>query len=357
VETQSTASNPASEWWAKTTESLKNVSAFFHDRRALLNSSGHTAIEDARPLRNSPLQFAMLSIMIPVLLTGLVVKLIAIRDLPPTGIERVIASDRKVETTSDELMAALRPPVLASYRYYTPGSMSNEELDIESKRQRNRIAQLRQIKAPTSRDLQQIAEVNERLFELAVELVRTADAPLLISTPKIEHSFQQDRLWFSAVVKVSALEEWAFPLIVGLSLIMSAYTFRFLLSRKPFQLAGGAHSAYLYVVGATLFFPHLAAATTSSVFDFADRYQWTWYPGLEVAIFGLIWIWSLIRLRTVARILVNILHVGPGNASKLETKIGNRMIISQTLSLAAISGLIAVVGAPIFYLILKFEGA
>src|SRR5579862_3296261 len=47
VETQSTASNPASEWWAKATETLKNLSAFFHDRRALLNSSGRAAIEDS----------------------------------------------------------------------------------------------------------------------------------------------------------------------------------------------------------------------------------------------------------------------------------------------------------------------
>jgi hypothetical protein len=96
----------------------ENLSAFFHDRRALLNSSGRAAIEDRGPLRNGSLQFAMLSIMIPVLLTGLVVKLIAVRDFPPTGVERVIASDRKVETTSDELMAALTPPVLDSYRYY-----------------------------------------------------------------------------------------------------------------------------------------------------------------------------------------------------------------------------------------------
>ena len=357
METQSTASNPASEWWAKATETLKNLSAFFHDRRALLNSSGRAAIEDSEPLRNSPLGFAMLSIMIPVLLTGLVVKLVATRGLPPTGVERVIASDQKVETTSDELMAALRPAIVVSYRYYTPGSMSGEELDIESQKQRSRMAQLRQIKALTPRHREEIAEVNERLVELAAELDKAAVAPLLISTPKIQRSFQQDRLWLSAVVKVTALEEWAFPLIAGLSLILSAYTFRFLLSRKSFQLADRGHSTYLYVVGATLFFPNLAAATTSSIFDFADRYQWTWYPGLEVAIFGLIWIWSLLRLKTAARMLANILHTGSGDVSKLQTKTANRLIISQMLSLVTISFLIAVVGVPVLYLILKLQGA
>lgn len=184
METHSTALNPASEWWTKVTESLKNLSAFVHDRRALLNSSGRAAIEDRDSLRNSPLQFALLSIMIPVLLTGLVVKLIAVRDLPPTGIERVIASDRKVETTSDELMAALRPPVLAAYHYYTPGPMSSEELRIESEKQRNRLAQLRRLKDPTAQDLQQIAAVKEELIELTVELVKAADAPPLDQHPE-----------------------------------------------------------------------------------------------------------------------------------------------------------------------------
>jgi hypothetical protein len=41
METQGKASNPGFQWWAKVTESLKNLSAFAHDRRALLNSSGH----------------------------------------------------------------------------------------------------------------------------------------------------------------------------------------------------------------------------------------------------------------------------------------------------------------------------
>ena len=68
---------------------------------------------------------------------------------------------------------------------------------------------------------------------------------LFFLTPEIEQAFKQDRLWVSAIVKVYALEEWALPVIAGLSLIISAYTFRFLLGRKTFQLAGRAHSAYL----------------------------------------------------------------------------------------------------------------
>jgi hypothetical protein len=85
----------------------------------------------SRTVKKQPSLVRDVSIMIPVLLTGLVVKLIAIRDLPPTGIQRIITSDKKVEITSNDLMVALRPPVLASYHYYTPGSMSSEELRIE----------------------------------------------------------------------------------------------------------------------------------------------------------------------------------------------------------------------------------
>ena len=47
--------------------------------------------------------------------------------------------------------------------------------------------------------------------------------------------------------------------------------------------------------------------------------------------------------------LVNVLQIGPGNDSKLETKIANRLIVSQMVSFATILFLIAIVGIPVLY--------
>ena len=55
--------------------------------------------------------------------------------------------------------------------------------------------------------------------------------------------------------------------------------------------------------------------------------------------------------------LVNVLQIGPGNDSKLETKIANRLIVSQMVSFATILFLIAIVGIPVLYVILKLQGA
>jgi hypothetical protein len=118
METENRVLSPVSEWWAKAAETLKSLSGFTHDRKLLLQSSGHAAVEHDGQLRNTSFQFAMLSIMVPVLITGLVIKLVAIRELPPTSVERVISSDSKVETTSNELLTALTPPILTSHKYY-----------------------------------------------------------------------------------------------------------------------------------------------------------------------------------------------------------------------------------------------
>jgi hypothetical protein len=201
-------------------------------------------------------------------------------------------------------------------------------------------------------------EVKERL-ELTADSRTSANGRRFIVDYKAtdKRIVPPGSLWWSALLKLSALEEWAFPLITGLSTMLRAYTFCFLLRTKTFPQASRAHVAYLYIVGAALFFPHLAAAATGSLFDFADRYQWIWYPGLEVGIFGLIWIWSLLRLRLSAKMLVGIVHEGSSHARKLETQIANRLIISQAVSFVAISCLLAALGFPILHMVLKVQGA
>jgi hypothetical protein len=269
----------------------------------------------------------------------------------------MIHSDANVENTSDAVLNAIHNPPATPAHYYSLGSMSVEQLQAESQRQRLRITELLKKQTRTAEETQEIKEIQGRLLELTFEIVRRTDSSLLTAIPEIKESFQQDRLWLQALVKLSAFREWALPAIIGLSLIVSAYTFRFLLRKKTFPHAERAHVAYLYVVGAALFFPQMAATTTRSMLDFVQRYDWTWYPELDICLACLLCIWGPLRLKVSARMLVNVLQDGSADLKRLEAKVANRLVISQVLSFLAIECLLVIVGVPILYVILKFQSS
>lgn len=88
-----------------------------------------------------------------------------------------------------------------------------------------------------------------------------------------ENEFHQERIFLQAIAKFSAFAKSCLFIITGASLVLSAYLFRLLLQKKVFPRAMEADKAYLYIIGAVLFFPHLAAAAADATFDFATRYD------------------------------------------------------------------------------------
>jgi hypothetical protein len=123
--------SPAREYWTKAIDTVTDTWNYFHDRSKILATSGTiTSVQDA--LKNSPFKFAILSIIVPTLfVNGGLGAWKIFRDLPPTQVDRQIASDKEIEQLSHR--AASPPdnlPVTARENTQTD-NRSNEELQRE----------------------------------------------------------------------------------------------------------------------------------------------------------------------------------------------------------------------------------
>ena len=123
--------SPAREYWTKAIDTVTDTWNYFHDRSKILATSGTiTSVQDA--LKNSPFKFSILSIIVPTLfVNGGLGAWKIFRDLPPTQVDRQIASDKEIEQLSHH--AASPPdnlPVTARENTQTD-NRSNEELQRE----------------------------------------------------------------------------------------------------------------------------------------------------------------------------------------------------------------------------------
>src|ERR1700678_2598847 len=200
---------------------------------------------------------------------------------------------------------------------------------------------------------QQLGETEQSLLGLAGEQRRRSEAVAVDVAKWGKDNFFQERVSLQAIAKFSALTESCLFIITGASLVLSAYIFRFLLSKKLFPRAKEADRAYLYVIGALLFFPPMAAAAANATFDFASRYDWNRYFTLYAYIIALISIWALLALRSAAKMLATVWGDPARQDTRLVIKTANRLLIAQLFSFALIELALLVLGLPIFYLILK----
>jgi len=356
--TRSTMTEPTSpgrEFWEKATGAIRDSFSFFRDRRILLHSSGAVIWDQPSRFKNKPFQFASSSILVPTLLIGLLVGLLKINDPPPTQLDRAIANDKKAEDVFTDALLAMHKTPPVSGRYYPLAAMSDLELRTESQRLRDLMAVLKSKQPLPPQEQVELSDTKQRLLELTGELLSRSQAVALDVAKWGKDNFFQERVFLQAIAKFSALTESCLFIITGASLVLSAYIFRFLLSKKLFPRAKEADRAYLYVIGALLFFPHMAAAAANATFDFASRYDWNLYFTLYDYIIALISIWALLALRSAAKMLAGVLGDPARQDTRLVMKTANRLLIAQLFSFALIELALLVLGIPIFYLILKAQ--
>jgi hypothetical protein len=349
------STSPGRELWEKATGAINDFFSFLRDRRILLHSCGAVIWDQPSRLKNKSFQFASSSIVVPTLLVGLLVGVLKINDPPPTQLDRAIANDKKAEDVFANVLSAMHKTPPASGKYYPVAAMSDLELQTESQRLRDLLTMLRSKQTLSLREQERFGETKQRLLELTGELLRRSEAVAVDAAKWGKDNFFQERVFLQAIAKFSALTESCLFIITGASLVMSAYMFRFLLSKKLFPRAREADTAYLYIIGALLFFPHMAAAAANAMFDFASRYDWKLYFDLYDYIIALIAIWGLLALRSAAKMLASVLGDPVRKDTRLVIKIANRLLIAQAFSFGLIEVALLLFGLPIFYLILKAQ--
>lgn len=348
--------SPAGEYWTKAIDTVTDTWNYFRDRSKILATSGTiTSVQDA--LKNSPFKFAILSIIVPTLfVNGGIGAWKIFRDLPPTQVDRRIASDKEIEQLSHR--AASPPdglPVKAPENAQTD-NRSTEELQREF----DALLQKRNGSKPRSQmspeEQAQYDLLQKQLKALAIEIAQRALNGARDTGREGEALFHRERILLQAIVKFSDLQQSYWLLIVGGSLVLNATLFRYLLRRKRilFPHADRGDAIYLYTIGALLLLPQTAAALVSLVADLAVRYDWDRYLEYHNVLVVLVGIWGLFQLRRAAVMIAGAAS-GTLPTTRQRTMVSNRLVLSQFGSFLVIELLLAMFSIPVFLLILKLQ--
>ena len=349
-------STPAREYWTKAVDTVTDTWNYFRDRSRILKTSGAAATVQGA-LRNSPFKFAILSIIVPTLFVdGGIGIYKTFRDLPPTQLERRIASDKEIEEISHRAASLPDHPAGAVQGNAQRDSRPTEELQREfdaSVKERDAGKRRSQMMpdeqahydARQARLRTLFAEIDERALAGATEVGREG-----------EKLFHGDRILLQAILKFSNLEQSYWLLVVGGSLVLNAALFRFLLLRKRqfFPFAVDADAIYLYSIGALFLLPQAAAAILNVVADLAVRLDWNRYLEYHNLLLALIGVWCLFRFRRAAKMIAGVAAGSPPTA-KQQSTVTRRLVISQLCSYIAIHFLLALFTVPVFFLILKLQ--
>jgi len=349
-------STPAREYWTKAVDTVTDTWNYFCDRSRILKTSGSAATAEG-VLKNSPFKFAILSIIVPTLFVdgGLAIYK-TFRDLPPTQLERRIASDKEIEEISHRAASVSGHPPTTSHEDAPRDSRPTEELQREF----DALVKERDAGKPRSQmtpDEQAYFDARQaKLKALAIEIGERALEGGTEVGREGEKLFHGDRTLLQAILKFSNLEQSYWLLVVGGSLVLNAALFRFLLrsKRQFFPFADNADAIYLYSIGALFLLPQTAASIPNMVADLAVRFDWNRYLEYHNLLLALIGVWCLFKFRRAGKMIAAV-AAGSPPTPKQQSTVTRRLIVSQLCSYIAIQFLLAVFTIPVFLLILKLQ--
>jgi hypothetical protein len=345
-------STPAQEYWTKAVDSITDAWNYFRDRSRILKTSGAAATVQGA-LKNSPFKFAILSIVVPALfIDGGLAIYKTFRDLPPTQIERRIASDKEIEEISHQA---------ASFPDIPPSNAQNDSRSTaELQREFDALHKERDASKPrpqmTPDEVAHYNDLQARMQVLAFEIYERASQEGKEVGREGEKMFHGDRMLLQALLKSSNLEQSYWLLVLGGSLVLNAALFRFLLRRKRdfFPFADQTDVIYLYVIGALFLMPQTAAAILNAVADLAVRFDWDSYLEYHNLLLALIGVWCILLFRRAAKMIAGVV-VGSTPTARQQSTVTRRLIISQLCSFVAIQLVLALFSIPTFLLILKLQ--
>jgi hypothetical protein len=345
-------STPAQEYWTKAVDSITDTWNYVRDRSRILKTFGAAATVQGA-LKNSPFKFAILSVVVPALfIDGGLAVYKTFRDLPPTQIERRIASDKEIEEISHQAASLPDTPSANAQRDSRPTPELQHEFDVLHK-ERDASKPRSQM---TPDEQAHYNEILARMKVLAFEMYERASQEGIEVGREGEKLFHGDRVLLQALLKLSNLEQSYWLLVVGGSLVLNAALFRFLLRRKRdfFSFADQADVIYLYVIGALFLMPQTAAAILNAIADLAIRFDWDRYLEYHNLLLALIGIWCLFQFRRAAKMIAGV-AAGSSPTAKQQSTVTRRLIISQLCSFVAIQLVLALLSIPTFLLILKLQ--
>jgi hypothetical protein len=350
-------SSPFAEWRDSTFKRVSDTKSYWKDRQAILLSP--TILRNSPALlKNSPFKFAFNGLILPSLIIGLLYSAFgAIYPLPPPQIDRVIDEQKNLQKILDD---ALHNPTLqpAGTEPAWARQMSTDDMKREVEQNTHRLEELHAKQNRTAADEGEIAALKKRTLELVPVFVNRTMSDLQPGTIAAQKETVTNQLNLSRIKKfVNVLNGWQ-SFIVGLSLLMAAYLFGWLVRRMrpPAPFASAGRDAYLYLIGAALVLPNLLVALLNLALDLSSRFDVDWFLRIHPFLIFLIAAWAIVIALRVGRMLTEVLGDPLQKTNgKAQRRVTWRLVFSQIIVGMAIQVLVALIGLPVFWVISKFQ--
>jgi hypothetical protein len=168
--------------------------------------------------------------------------------------------------------------------------------------------------------------------------------------------YMKNKRALRATQKYLDILEWCQELIISTALVLNAYLFAWWIrGMKPApKCSPTASQAYLYSIGVALFFPNICIAILNTCEDLSLRYDIERYLTIHNYLVVGISLWAVLLLIVSAFKLSRVLE-GADNSARKPIHIAWRLLASQFAIGILVQIAVALIGIPLFELILKFQ--
>jgi hypothetical protein len=331
-----------------------DVRKLWQDRTSILFNPIES-LDGTRPLQNRPWPFAAKALLLPGgIVSACVAGVTFFLPMPPTGLEQAIANQQQVQRILVDGQKKLERPLPSKDRPFS--RLSDAQLEARRAALFNELNRARSVQPRTPNVKAQMDRVRDEIVAVIDENFQRIMAGLSTSFLKAQQESLRNEAFLKAILRLKELaEKWRF-LILGITLLLNAFTFRWLVRRRgsDFEAPEDADTAHLYLTGAALLLPNFAVGVTNVLVDIGDRYQLDWLPlAYQLLSVGL-GIWLLLRLRSIVPVLTVQLRPSPKlSMHKAKRMIANRLVLSNFASFLAVNALLAIIGVPILFWLIQ----
>jgi hypothetical protein len=351
------STTPFGDWRESILKLFSDIKNYCQDRQAILVNP--TLIRDGTiHLKSRPFKFALNGLLLPGLVIGLLYSgFSAIYPLPPEQIDRSIEEQKNIRKILDDalhnehLQATQSEPDWAR-------AMSTVEMEKESERNTQRLNELNGKKDRTGVDQAELDVLRKRTLEFVPVFDNRIMRDLQVSTLAAQKEAATNQLNLMRLKKfVGIVNGWQ-SFLIGLSLLIAAYFFGWRIRRLrpvlPFAFAG--RDAYLYLIGASLVVPNIAAALLNVGLDLSIRFDVTWFLRIQPFLAPLLVVWAVVISLRVARMLAEVLGDPVLKADgKPQRRVMWRLLFSQIVAGIGIQVLVGAIGLPLYWVITKLQ--
>ena len=322
--------------------------------RTLIIFNPMEALDGTRPPHDPPWRFAPKALLLPAGVVAAVISAVTFFvKLPPSGIEQAIHEQQQLQVVLADARQKLVQPQPSKERPFA--RWTDQELEKRLPVLLARVKELRAIKPATPEVEAQLEKTVHEYVAVVDEQVQRTMADLGLSFVRAQEEALRNETFLKAVGKLNELaERWRFA-ILGATLLLNAFTFRWLIRRRlEFEAQDDADRAHLYLTGAALFVPNFVIGVANILVDIGSRYPLEWLPTAYQLLSVSLVVWVLLRLRSIVPVLT--MQLAPAanvSVRRAQHLVANRLVLSNIISFMIVNVVLGLVGVPILYWLIQ----